>query len=240
MLASKDFIDPELLNIDAVIVELERLWIFPALVILSAIIALNFLPAKASPELVKFLASITISLTAEICPALTRSLSTVKFNSSAREAIEDKELLFRLLLDMLKAPLLRILFELVIAELLAMLKLIREEIDPKLLRSPLRFRLSASSEKIEESMEFVRDTKLNIEFLPLFILPEFVSEFVVKFNALTAIKFPELVAESVIKKVRLFCAEFSELFVSWFVSMFKLFFAEIKPELFKRPVKFIE
>ena len=84
------------------------------------------------------------------------------------------------------------------------------------------------------------EERLNVELESLCVRPEFVSEFAVKFNTLTAIKFPELVAESVIKKLRSFCAEISELFVSWFALIFKLFFAEIKPELFKKPVKIIE
>ena len=86
----------------------------------------------------------------------------------------------------------------------------------------------------------VSEERLNVETPLLCVAPEFVSEFAVKFNALTAIKFPELVAESAIKKVRLFCAEISELFVSWFAWIFKLFSDEIKPELLKSPVKFIK
>ena len=87
------------------------------------------------------LAKIEISFTAEICPALTRSSSIVKFNSLAREAIEDEELLFRLLLDMLKAPLLKILFELVRLFKLIIVKFSKAEISPELFNESLILRV---------------------------------------------------------------------------------------------------
>lgn len=118
----KDFIALELVRLVEVRVKSEMLCKFLEFETEFSAVIVRRLLLKIFPVLVRFFALISRSSSEEIRPPLMRLFVIVKVVESERDAIAPSELLLRLSAERLRAELDRILYELFIAALPAIVK----------------------------------------------------------------------------------------------------------------------
>lgn len=128
----KDLIEPEFSKLVEVKLESPVLWIFPEFVIELVVETVRLFPLKTSPELVKLLLVRPRFVVEESSPLFCKLLLRVKVRELVSEAIAEFKLLVRLLAEMFKVPLDKILPELVTSPKLVIVRLFSAEISPEL------------------------------------------------------------------------------------------------------------